>query len=631
MKSFFVLFVLFLGVSNPIFSQESYTKHTVEKGENVFQIAQKYKVSVDDLYKLNPESQQGIKENTIILIPNANVKRDINPQKTHTVQPKETLFSLANLYNVSVDALQNANTEILKDGLKIGQILIIPKTSVSKNNTVVENTNSKSTHQVVAKETLFSIARLYNVSVQDLDNLNSEALKGGMQIGQTILIPNKKKTLDGKARVINSETIFHTVLPKETKYSITKQYGITIEQLETQNPEIINGLIEGSKLAINVKQIKPTSENEELMIALAEKQVALEKTKAKTTEVQDLEDKLAVQKEMNQKVLKVNALKVNLKEIDEKKGGSAEKLKLVLEANKNVQDILISKLDSLVITMGDDLVQLKQTEITDVEESKKLEKQSYESIGKTDEMLFQLKKDLADNRKIYSGIMNKVQRITVQENQEYKKKVRENQSAANLKKPEDLEALEAINKLQSEQEKNDKINQKLLTKLDSLGTERKVEFKRRIQKATFYSEEARLYDDKLALQKLKRYKKEAITTQKGANDLDKTPNNSDSENTKTISEELRTVKIEVLKNLKDVENGYYLVLDIFKEADLRDQFVMKLIDSGEVNTSFFYSVNIFSYYVYTNTFKTIEETLKAYKQKENTLYHDKMYIVKIEN
>ncbi|WP_460836700.1 LysM peptidoglycan-binding domain-containing protein, partial [Massilia agri] len=79
------------------------------------------------------------------------------------------------------------------------------------------------------------------------------------QIGQHIAIPNKRKTLDGRVRVINKETVFHVVEPKETKFSIAKKYGISIDQLESQNPEIVNGLIVGNKLAINTATIKPAN------------------------------------------------------------------------------------------------------------------------------------------------------------------------------------------------------------------------------------------------------------------------------------------------------------------------------------------------------------------------------------
>src|SRR5690606_10086476 len=129
-------------------------------------------------------------------------------------------------------------------------------------------------------------------------------------------------------------------------------YGISIDQLESQNPEIVNGLVVGNKLAVNTKEIKPVNETEELMLALAEKQVVVEKTKAKAVEIDDLKDRLTVQKEMNQKIIKINDLKLNLNDMNGSKENSVEKLRLVLETNKNVQDILMAKLDSLVNTMN---------------------------------------------------------------------------------------------------------------------------------------------------------------------------------------------------------------------------------------------------------------------------------------
>jgi LysM repeat protein len=360
MKEFsrFLLFVAF--VSNVAFGQQTAAKHTVLKGETIPQIAQNYKTTPSEIYRLNPEAQNGISENQILNIP------EVLPQTsnsiTHIVAPKETLFGLAAKYNVKVEAIQNANTAVLSNGLQVGQQLIIPQEAK------VEATSSKNTHLVQPKESLFSIARLYNVSVEDLDKANAALLKNGLQIGQEITIPNKKKTLDGRVRVINSETVFYVVKPKETKYSIAKQFGISVQQLESQNPEIVNGLVEGNKLAINLKEVKPANENEELMLALAEKQVVVEKSKAKEKEINSLKDKLELQQEINQRVVKVNNLLVDLKEIDNTKESSAEKLRLVLEANKNIQDILLVKLDSLVNTMSKDLLVLKKTELVDLDE-----------------------------------------------------------------------------------------------------------------------------------------------------------------------------------------------------------------------------------------------------------------------
>jgi LysM repeat protein len=634
MRELLTISLVFILSFNKITAQDSIIEHKIQKGETAYFIAQKYKVSIDEIYKLNPDSQNGIKDNQIIKIPVHNSQTIIKEQsKTHIVAPKETLFGLSKQYHVSVEAIQNANQEILASGLQIGQELIIPQNfeHSSKQENVV---SSKTTHQVLAKESLFSIARQYNVSVQDLENLNKEILQNGLQIGQTVVIPNKRKTLDGRVRVINQETVFHVVEPKETKFSIAKKYGISIDQLESQNPEIVNGLVVGNKLAINTTAIKPASESEELMLALAEKQVVVEKTKAKTVEIDDLKDRLIVQKEMNQKIIKINDLKVNLNDMNGSKENSVEKLRLVLEANKNVQDILMAKLDSLVNSMNNDLKELKRMDILNVDESKRLEKQSSEGINKTNELSSQLKKELAENRKAYAGLMNKVERIAVEENQEYKKKIRESEKNNNAASLQQRLSLEEIKRYKIEQEQGDAQNQLLIAKIDSLDIQKKIEVKRHISKAAYYSMEARKFDDKLALVKLKKYQDEAVKKQN---------KNSTAESSKTISlEEMKqelkdnplradkTVKVEVYDNLKEVSNGYYLVLGIFTDAVDRDKFIMKLIDSGDFNASFFFNINSLSYYVYSDKFENMEEVLYQCKKKEEDELYKEVIIAKVE-
>jgi LysM repeat protein len=559
----YFLFTLLL-ISQISFSQQEKTfTHTIAKGETLFQIAKKYNVSAEEIIKINPGVEKGIQENTILQIPNNN----------------------------SVSYLLKRND--------------VSAIAYSK-------------HQVTAKETLFSIARQYNVSVKDLDELNADLLKDGLKIGQEILLPNKKKTIDGSARVINNETIFHVVLPRETKFSIAKKYGITIEQLELQNPEIINGLKEGNKLAINKNSLKAKTENDELMIALAEKQAEIEKNKAQKAKMEDLEDRLKVQKELNKKMITLNKLNINLNAIDESKSGSIEKLRLIVDANKKIQDVLIWKLDSLVTSMELDLINLKNQDIETYEQSKKLEKESYQKIGETNKLVQQLKQDLAENRKIFTSAMQKVQRLTVQENQEYKKKVRENLSN------KDLASIEEMNKINSKVVAEDSKNENLLNKIDVLDTEKKEVVKRKISRATFYSAEAREYDDKLALVKLER-----IQNNLGES-IEKKPVET-TEIKKVLENNVikDPTKIEVISNLNEVEEGFYLVANIFTESTQRDEFAVNLSYAGEKKTKFFYNINNFGYYVYTDVFKTLNEALFEYKIKPKTTLLKNLFIVQI--
>jgi LysM repeat protein len=624
MKGFLRVLLFISFVSNVSFAQQSLANHTVLKGETITQIAQNYKTTPSEIYRLNPEAQNGIIENQILAIP------ELLPQSknaiTHIVAPKETLFGLATQYNLKVEDIQNANAAVLIDGLKVGQELVIPQ------NLKTENTTSKNTHLVQPKESLFSIARLYNVSVEDLDKENSVLIKDGLQVGQEIKIPNKKKTLDGRVRVINSETVFYVVKAKETKYSIAKQFGITVEQLESQNPEIVSGLTEGNKLAINVREVKPTNENEELMLALAEKQVVVEKSKANTKEINTLKEKLVLQEEINQKVINVNGLLINLKEIENTKEGSAEKLKLVLEANKNIQEILLVKLDSLVSTMNKDLIDLKKTELVDLDESVRLQKISNENIQKTNMLSYQLKKQLADNRKVYTGLMDKAERIVVEENQEYKKSIRENSKSKPTDAKEVKLSTKELTNMEVEQRVRDLKNIRLISKLDSLNNESKAELRLHISKATFYSKQARLFDDNLAKVKNKSYQNKAYESQTMAKGGVVSKSLSLDQMKKELAKQpakVKAIKTVTLDNLKEVKEGYYVVVGVFQEASERDEFFRKLTDSGSLDANFFYDLNVLSYKVYSKMVASKLEAQYECIQKQGKPLFEKMYIAHV--
>ena len=623
MKEFFRVLFFIVIVSNVAIGQESTTKHTVLKSETISQIAQNYKTTPAEIYRLNPEATNGISENQILFI--AEGTSQSKNTIVHVVAPKETLFGLATKYNVKVEDIQNANTEALVNGLKVGQELVIPQSQV-------QQTATKTTHIVKSKESLFSIARQYNVSVEDLDKANAELMKVGLQEGQEINIPNKKKTLDGRVRVINAETVFYVVKPKETKYSIAKQFGITIEQLESQNPEIVNGLVEGNKLAINVREVKPTNENEELMLALAEKQVVVEKSKANTEEIKGLKEKLALQEEINKNVTNVNGLLADLKEIDNTKEGSAEKLKLVLETNKKIQEVLLVKLDSLVNTMNKDLIQLKKTELVDLDESIRLQKISSENISKTNELSHQLKKQLADNRKVYTGLMDKAERIVVEENQEYKKSIRENgktkpaESKAVVLTPGDLKNMEM------EQRIRDLNNIKLISRLDSLNSESKSELSLHISRASFYSKEARSLDDRLAKVKNQSYQNQAFDAQAksktgvvaNALTLDQIKKELAKQPTK-----VNAIKIQNLTDLKEINAGYYVVVGLYQQASERDEKIRKLTDSGSLDANFFYNANTQTYTVYSKMSESKEEAQYEYIKKQGKPLFENIYVLKV--
>ena len=213
--------LFFFSLSTAAFAQ-NYTKHTVTRGETITQIAAKYKVTPYDIYKLNPDSQGGIKENDVILVPASSLTKSTETSKpseapkpkptssaqTHTAEPKETLYSIARKYNVNVAELQALNADNLKDGLKVGQTVKIPARSSA-------STEAKPQPKPVAVKAV------------------------------------EVKSADPKPVATSSSGVYHTVEPKETKFGIAKKYGITVAELERKNPEVVANLPVGFKLTIS--------------------------------------------------------------------------------------------------------------------------------------------------------------------------------------------------------------------------------------------------------------------------------------------------------------------------------------------------------------------------------------------
>jgi LysM repeat protein len=235
---------------------QNYSNHKVLKGETVTSIAQKYKVTPYDIYRLNPDVQNGIKENMVLLIPSlAVVKTTTNAVVSHQVLPKETLYSIAKQYNTTIDAIENANPTLKTEGLKIGQTLSIPSKQALPEATIIS-------HQVQPKETKYGIASKYGITVEELEKQNPE-IKEGLPIGIVLKI-NKKA--DSSTTTINEPTdtvvkptetavvpknnYEYTVLAGETFYSLTRKFSISQASLIALNPELKDGVKEGMTIKV---------------------------------------------------------------------------------------------------------------------------------------------------------------------------------------------------------------------------------------------------------------------------------------------------------------------------------------------------------------------------------------------
>ena len=89
--------------------------------------------------------------------------------------------------------------------------------------------------------------------------------------------------------------------------------------------------------------------------------------------------------------------------------------------------------------------------------------------------------------------------------------------------------------------------------------------------------------------------------------------------------------MQILKNIKNVESGYYLVVAVHDNVAKRDEFLTKAVAAGQTNIDFFYDINTSKYFIYYNKFDNIEEAKKALESKGSKPYNGKMSLAKIEN
>ena len=130
--------LVFVALFSFALNAQNYRKHKVVQGETITQIAQKYNCTPSEIFSLNPDAQNGIQLDSIIIIPNAKSVL-ATADNSHLVAPKETLYSISKLYSVSIEELQNANPTLISEGLKAGQNLVIPNKSLADINVASAN------------------------------------------------------------------------------------------------------------------------------------------------------------------------------------------------------------------------------------------------------------------------------------------------------------------------------------------------------------------------------------------------------------------------------------------------------------------------------------------------------------
>ncbi|WP_179344970.1 PorP/SprF family type IX secretion system membrane protein [Winogradskyella ursingii] len=173
-----------------------------------------------------------------------------------------------------------------------------------------------------------------------------------------------------------------------------------------------------------------------------------------------------------------------------------------------------------------------------------------------------------------------------------------------------------IKRLTAEQLKAIQTKASLDAQLETIRVATEFERRRRIKRAAFDNEEKRYTQDRAVLKSLK--ENTALTsTPFKASDFD--------------FGEKQSENIKILKNVNNVEDGYFLVIAVHNDLAKRDEFLKKVIASGRNNVDFFYDVNTSNYYIYYDKFDSIGAATEGMKTKGNRPYNVNMSLIKIEN
>ncbi len=194
-----------------------YSVYIVQKGDTLWSIAQKYNLTPNDLIIYNNLPSTTLQINDQILIPNQKQNNEEASDNTYIVQKGDTLYSIANKYNTNVNSLKELNN-LTNNTLSIGQELTIPDNNSNEEN----NQNNNLVYIVKSGDTLWNIAKKYNINVNDLKNANNLDTNL-LSINQELIIP---ETTDYKT---------YTVRSGDSLWKIATKYNISVDDLITAN------------------------------------------------------------------------------------------------------------------------------------------------------------------------------------------------------------------------------------------------------------------------------------------------------------------------------------------------------------------------------------------------------------
>ena len=205
--------------------------YIVKAGDTLYSIASKFNTTVEAIKKLNNLTSNNLSIGQVLRIPSSNSSDNTEDNTgniiTYTVKAGDTLYSLANRYGTTVDAIKSLNN-LSSNTLSIGQVLRIPSNNSSNDteNNTGGNTGSTNTitYTVKAGDTLWNIANRYGTTVDAIKSLNNLS-SNTLSIGQVLRIPSSN----------SNNTTTYTVKAGDSLWSISRKFNTTVNDIKRLN------------------------------------------------------------------------------------------------------------------------------------------------------------------------------------------------------------------------------------------------------------------------------------------------------------------------------------------------------------------------------------------------------------
>lgn len=250
---------------------KEYYIYDVKKGESVYGIAKLFNWDLEELLRLNPEAKTELKKGTRLYYPTGQVSvvtemvqpiaidsLELEPIR-HTVKKGETVYSLARQYNIPVETIYQFNPSAQK-GVKAGEVVEIPQ----------DGSLQFYYYTVKPGDNLASIAKQFNTTVDETLKNNPGLTANNLEEGEIIRLTLNSRVLEIKTEMVSEERVSsikgYKVAKNENWDDISKKTGVEVDVLKEANNNVE---VPVQKTTVNVPSIE-TVEYERTVVANTE-------------------------------------------------------------------------------------------------------------------------------------------------------------------------------------------------------------------------------------------------------------------------------------------------------------------------------------------------------------------------